>query len=242
MDRSTWVGETMEKSPVIGKMIKKMKFIKDYKVWGRLLRSINQTMVRRLFFSYRLAKLLKKRKRPFLSVFQEISKQSSIFKVVDSVAEIIPFMMDILERMETGKRLSKKELWDQFEIFVNWEHRTIIQPQMKKGFSQLGAPLRMMLKKVPRRSVEAIFFAPFNVRTTFNLKCFKKKRYLRTENFMDPNKRINQAREFFGIMMELNFNPNMSCFKDDYYLFQFPEKFYGRPELYISNLFKGIPF
>jgi hypothetical protein len=196
-------------------------------------------MVRRLFFSYRLAKLLKKKKRSLLSAFQGIDPRSPLFKVVDSVVEIIPFMMDILEKMETGKGLSKKELWDQFEIFVNWEHRTIIQPQMKKGFSPLAAPLKLMLKRVPNRSVEAIFFDPFNVRTTFNLKCFKKKKYLRTENFMDPNKRISQAREFFGLMMELNFNPNMSCFNDDYYRYQFPKQFYGGPKRYIDNLFKG---
>ncbi|MDC0254932.1 hypothetical protein OAK75_08535 [Bacteriovoracales bacterium] len=238
LDRSTWVGEAMEKKPVIGKAIKKMKYVKDYKVWGGLLRSINQTMVRRLFFSYRLAELLRKKKISFLSVFQGMNQRSSLYKEVDSIAEIIPFMMDILEKVKTGKGLSKKEQWDQFEIFSYWEHRTINQPQMKKGFSRLPAPLKLLLKRPPRRFVEAIFLDPFNVRATFNLKCFKRKRYLRTENFMNPNKRIDQAREFFGLMMELNFNPNMSCFRDNYYLYQFPEKFYRGPKKYIDGFFK----
>ena len=80
-----------------------------------------------------------------------------------------------------------------------------------------------------------IAFKPFywNYRT-----CFKRKRYLRTENFMDPNKRIHQAREFFGLMMELNFNPDMSCFRDNYYLYQFPEQFYRGPKKYIDGFFK----
>ena len=76
-----------------------------------------------------------------------------------------------------------------------------------------------MLKNIPGKKVEKTILRPFQVKTTIHLKCFKTNKHIRTKNFLDKDERIEKAKEFLNELKKIHFDPNMNCFKDNYYKF-----------------------
>ncbi|MDD0852751.1 hypothetical protein HBN50_06570 [Halobacteriovorax sp. GB3] len=215
----------------------KMKeMMKDFNMWGKELRSLNRFMVTHLYFAYTWAKKLHANK---LSVPSNnpFEKDDELFEVYRRTSYLYWAFEDMNWAIENGITLPEKTMDEHFELFVDWEHRLIIQNTLKETYTQLNSLLQMTLRNVPSRLVEKLFLTPLTgLRTTMNLECFKEESYLRTPDFLDYNERIKQARSFYQKMKEIDFDPNNECYNDEYYLSKFPAHFIVRPEEYLRTL------
>ena len=101
--------------------------------------------------------------------------------------------------------------------FIRWEHGDVIQPRLEISYKRIKKTLQYALRHIPSRFVEKVFFEPVGLRTSMNLGCFHEPKYIRTKNFMDATERMTRAEEFFVELQKVNFDPNDSCFNDEYY-------------------------
>ena len=103
------------------------------------------------------------------------------------------------------------------EKFIEWEHYPIIHPRLKNSLLLVSERFEKMLKNIPGSIIEKTILRPFDIKTTINLKCFKKPRHIRTKNFLDTHERVKRAKEFLNELRKIEFDPSMSCFDDSYY-------------------------
>lgn len=197
--------------------------------WGNGLKQINQQMVQRLHFGYRLSKLMYQANLQ-VSDLNENSLSPQARSYYQDIKKLMPLFYEIHSATQSGIELSESTKDRHFQEFVQWEHAYIIQPKIENLFKNLPSAFQYMLRNVPGRIVEFPLNLAFKVRTTLNLQCFNNNTYLKTEDFLDPEVRIAQAEAFYLQMKRINFDPSYSCFNDDYYITQFPFSFLSNPE------------
>lgn len=233
IEKASYMNQSLEQRHLLGKG----RVSKDLKFWGIELRKINKTMGQRLTFVYLLSEFITKYPIKMVDVFKATRYDRTIIRGITDINNLVPILKEIHLAKKLKVSLDEKTKLNHFREFINWEHNKIIQPRLLEAFKKLGPFVRFFLKHTPNRSSEIFFLRPFNLRSTFSLGCFPKKAYLRTKNFMNPIHRIKQAEEFFYILRELEYDPNMQCFNDDYYLAKFPDAFYQGPLHYLENYF-----
>ncbi|MCB9063130.1 MAG: hypothetical protein H6622_16520 [Halobacteriovoraceae bacterium] len=209
----------------------------DWLFWGKSLRRINQKMFQRFYFAYRLSELMTMNGFSYDDI--DATDFSLEFEeVLIDVDQILNDFITIHKSVSSGTILSDKIKHKIFENFVYWEHISIIQPELDKIYDKLHSVLKYTLQNVPSRNSEKYFLEPlFDLRTTYNLSCFKdSETYLRTDNFLDPDDRIEQAIFFFDQIKEsIDKMSIIECFKDSYYRHNIPQDFFGDTEKFLED-------
>lgn len=211
------------------KKLKKLRLEKmsqDLRFWGSALRKINQSIVSNLLFAYNWSYYLHDNRISPPS-FENILKYApSMKKQFSQTLEIMPVMMEIHKANDLGIQLSQHVLDRHFQKLVRWEHIKIVQHKLEDAFSRLNKILRFSLKHVPGRTIEKLFLSSiFSYRSTLNLQCFNEEVFLHTKNFMNFEDRIKQATKFYELLKDIDFDPELDCYNDPYYITGFEEEY-----------------
>jgi hypothetical protein len=231
--------ERSTNAPRIEKTFKAV-FMKSYadawSKWGDTLKLINRDMVRRVYFAFHATKLIQKGK-----VKRARLEQGPWASWVDDSRELYPVFEQIHLANRDDQQLKREQKRSHMKAFVDWEHREFIQPRMQEQFDELPYGLQLILQNTPSRFVEPAIFAVFKARTTYSIGCLADKK-MRTKNFMNPDHRVKQARDFYTLLEEIKFDPYLSCFKgtlkndrfegEPYYISRFPQEFYKEPKAF----------
>jgi hypothetical protein len=232
IDKSSHADAILRKMPGV----RWHRIVDDYAYWGAALREINQEMVTRFVLAWDLARWATEKRVTDKELLHGVRFDGRLVEVVRSIMKLLPVMKEVQRAAAFDKRLTKRVTDRHFETLVDWEHSLIIQPRMVVAYGNVGPEMRVMVKNVPDRTTEKLLLERFDMNTTFHLKCFKKKAYLHTKNFMDVTVRIKQARAFYRLLESVGFDDAMGCYRDDYYRLRLPPKFFKAPERYVKAL------
>lgn len=203
------------------KKFKKLNLSKDLELWGENLREINQRMVTLLIFSMNFVKYQVKSKLSIQELVEICKYDSDLLKSIIDIESLMVPWTNIINAQLKSDRLSTKIRMEIASDFIHWEHSEIIQPQLDIVYKKIKKTLRYFLRHIPGRFFEKLFIEPLGLRTSMNLQCFHQTNYIRTKNFMSVQNRINKAKEFFKELEKIEFDPNDTCFHDDYYNYKF---------------------
>lgn len=215
------------------------KYATEWKRWGDGLKLINQQMVLRVHFAYYLSKFLAQSQIE-VEELDNIEFESNYKEILNETQELFEPFMEIHKSNLKDERISSDRLDEHFEKFVNWEHSIFIQPRIEQLVKPLPSVFKFMLKNVPGRAFELSLGSLVHQRTTLNLSCFKNNIYLKTDNFLSDTDRKDQARDFYRLMKEIEFDPSYSCYNDSYYLSHFPARFMESVEEFTKNYYEIV--
>jgi hypothetical protein len=203
----------------------------DMELWKSTLQVLNQEMFYRTYLAYRLAQEQVERN-------VKLSEKELNSKTFAKIQTIYPVMLELHQSLKNGLNLSEQTQDRHFESLVRWEHEEFFQPRLKKVFDKLGFIMRNSLSFIPGEYLEGYIMKPLlGMRTTLSLSCFNDpNRKLRTRNFMDYEQRIDQAREFYGSLKQIAFDPSLQCYNDSYYLSHFDKALFRNPLGFLGHV------
>ena len=194
-------------------------------------------MFQRLYFAYKLSKYMVTQK----FTYDDIDTSNFDLNFEEFLIDVDPIIADlaIIHTANANESVLSTGTKNQiFENLVYWEHMAIIQPELELIFGSLHSVLKYTLQNVPGRNIEKYLLEPlFDLRTTYNLSCFKDQdTFLKTNNFLDANDRVDQAMLFYDQVKDsIKKMSIIECFKDPYYIHSFPESFYQNTETYLKE-------
>ena len=206
IDRFASMGESLKrKFPVFTKL----RMVDELNIWGDELRAINHKMTQLVLFSKDIFEMSK-----VAGLKKIISASSGHQLLFQDLIEIIP-VVKLWARVEQEK--DPERLMDVAGKFIEWEHEQVIRPRLEQSLLLVTERFENILKRIPGAIFEKTILRPFRVKTTINLECFLRPKYIRTKNFLDTSERIIRAKEFLKELQKIDFDPSMSCFNDPYY-------------------------
>ena len=236
----------IENSTYSPRLIKQLEYFsmkslaQEWKEWGEELRSINRRMFELFTFSYLWTEYLAKQGQDLPGPTELATLLTHLKLENEGMPIILKVMMEVHKANQRNEVLSEEVKREHFERLVLWEHKYVIQSRMEAKAKDLNLLWKISLRNVPGRIAEALIMKPvFDISTTLSLQCFPVKRHLRTKNFLSLNDRIEQAREFFLIFEELDFDPAMSCFEDPSYRNQLGRDFLQNTKHFSELLYKN---
>jgi hypothetical protein len=205
--------------------------------WGNGLKQINQLMVQRLHFAYFTSKLMYNSGYKINQISEAVVNSENASQVKEFIQETIE-LYPLFEKVHQGG----VEFWDKKNLvaaFARWEHQTIIQDRIEQLYEQMPSLIQFAVRNVPGTGIE-FFLKALQIRTTLGLKCLSPYKALRTKDFIDSEIRIKQATNFHDLLANNAFDPEKSCFKDEYYTTHFPKRFHDNPEKFSRRYYDFI--